>query len=397
MRDRACARSLASEWAAECKLAALPAWLNPRADSAGFDAESSAPPPPSRFDHRDGACVWLVFNGARSPAGAGSRDPGAVAHFGPSRRGGRETFSSAAHPPPDRAGGLLMKTLVLANQKGGVGKSAVATLMSHCFAQHGQRVLAIDFDHQGNFSGSMRRSSRVQDAGITADRLLTESVSVMPSADLVILHPLTPDRWMLNFGARRLRASRLAGKPTIPAYADNATDSYDQVIENEQRESLSPLELAMFVQKKLQSGARSSEIARTLGKSRCYLTIGALIDPPAWLLDLYRSGRCRGISELYELRKLHELHPVAVAQWIDGRAHVSRADVQMFKERLAPIGALYRGLWLILRGQRDRRSGVQAWLATRGRVPSPVLIGRLMRCTISTRIQRGQGLGQSQY
>ena len=94
----------------------------------------------------------------------------------------------------------------------------------------------------------------------------------------------------------------------------------------------------MFVQKKLQSGARSSEIARTLGKSRGYLTfIGALIDPPAWLLELYRGGRCRGISELYELRKLHESQPEVVAQWIEGRAHVSRADVQAFKERLAPV------------------------------------------------------------
>ena len=37
-----------------------------------------------------------------------------------------------------------MKTLVLANQKGGVGKSAVATLLAHYFAQHGQRTLAID-------------------------------------------------------------------------------------------------------------------------------------------------------------------------------------------------------------------------------------------------------------
>jgi ParB family transcriptional regulator, chromosome partitioning protein len=168
---------------------------------------------------------------------------------------------------------------------------------------------------------------------------LTDSVKArgVLQAISVRRHPVTPDRWMVNFGARRLRASRLAGKPTIPAYVDNAMDSYDQVIENEQRESLSPLELAMFVQKKLQSGARSSEIARTLGKSRGYLTfIGALIDPPAWLLDLYRSGRCRGISELYELRKLHELQPEAVAQWIEGRAHVSRADVQVFKERLAP-------------------------------------------------------------
>ena len=168
---------------------------------------------------------------------------------------------------------------------------------------------------------------------------LTDSVKArgVLQAISVRRHPLTPDRWMVNFGARRLRASRLAGKPTIPAYVDNAMDSYDQVIENEQRENLSPLELALFVQKKLQSGTRASEIARTLGKSRGYLTfIGALIDPPAWLLDLYRSGRCRGISELYELRKLHESQPQAVAQWIEGRAHVSRADVQVFKERLAP-------------------------------------------------------------
>lgn len=169
---------------------------------------------------------------------------------------------------------------------------------------------------------------------------LTDSVKArgVLQAISVRRHPVTPDRWMVNVGARRLRASRLAGKPTIPAYVDNAMDSYDQVIENEQRESLSPLELAMFVQKKLQSGARASEIARTLGKSRGYLTfIGALIDPPAWLLDMYRSGRCRGISELYELRKLHESQPEAVAHWIEGRAHVSRADVQMFKERLLPV------------------------------------------------------------
>ena len=53
-----------------------------------------------------------------------------------------------------------MKTLVLANQKGGVGKSAVATLLAHYLAQHGQRVLAIDLDHQGNFTGTLRASGR---------------------------------------------------------------------------------------------------------------------------------------------------------------------------------------------------------------------------------------------
>jgi len=49
-------------------------------------------------------------------------------------------------------------------------------------------------------------------------------------------HPSEPGRWMLNFGARRLRASRLAGKADVPAFVDESFDSYDQVIENEQRE-----------------------------------------------------------------------------------------------------------------------------------------------------------------
>jgi ParB family chromosome partitioning protein len=59
------------------------------------------------------------------------------------------------------------------------------------------------------------------------------------------------DCWMLNFGARRLRASKLVGMADIPAFIDTTADSYDQVIENEQREGLRPLELALFVQKRI--------------------------------------------------------------------------------------------------------------------------------------------------
>jgi cellulose biosynthesis protein BcsQ len=54
----------------------------------------------------------------------------------------------------------LMKTLVLCNQKGGVGKSAVATLLAHHLAHRGHRVLAIDLDHQGNFTKPLRMSGR---------------------------------------------------------------------------------------------------------------------------------------------------------------------------------------------------------------------------------------------
>jgi chromosome partitioning protein len=80
-----------------------------------------------------------------------------------------------------------MKTLVLANQKGGVGKSAVATLLVHYFAQRGQRVLAIDLDHQGNFSKPLRMSQRAAVAACTADLLMTSIVGSVPEKPLVLV------------------------------------------------------------------------------------------------------------------------------------------------------------------------------------------------------------------
>lgn len=86
-----------------------------------------------------------------------------------------------------------MKTLVLANQKGGVGKSAVATLLCHYLSRQGQRVLAIDLDHQGNLSKPLRVSGRPLVAPVTADVLLTGAVTVLPSHPFV----LVPSRPML--------------------------------------------------------------------------------------------------------------------------------------------------------------------------------------------------------
>ncbi len=149
-------------------------------------------------------------------------------------------------------------------------------------------------------------------------------------------HPQKPDRWMLNFGARRLRASKLIGKLDIPAFVDNTADSYDQVIENEQREGLKPLELALFVQRRLAAGDTQAVIARQLGKSRQYVTMAtALIDAPDWLITAYREGRCRGLNELYELRKLAGDHPQYVEAWTSDRDAITRDRVTALRADLA--------------------------------------------------------------
>jgi ParB family transcriptional regulator, chromosome partitioning protein len=143
-------------------------------------------------------------------------------------------------------------------------------------------------------------------------------------------------RWVLNFGARRLRASKLAGLTEIPAFIDTTADSYDQVIENEQREGLKPLELALFVQKRLAAGENQAEIAKRLGKSRQYVTLAtALIEAPDWLLDAYRQGRCRGMTELYELRRLHGEHPQYIEAWASDRESITRDGISALRAELS--------------------------------------------------------------
>jgi ParB family chromosome partitioning protein len=165
-------------------------------------------------------------------------------------------------------------------------------------------------------------------ADTIALRGVRQPISVRP-------HPEQAKRWILNTGARRLRASRLAGKKEIPAFVDTTSDGYDQVIENEQREALKPMELALFVQRRMQAGDSQAEIARRLGKSRQYITYAtALIDAPDWLLSAYREGRCKGLTALYELRKLHDEHAEQVEAWAARQEAMSREAIATLRSEL---------------------------------------------------------------
>ncbi len=171
-------------------------------------------------------------------------------------------------------------------------------------------------------------------ADTIAERGVRQPLSVRP-------HPDQAGRWLLNFGARRLRASKLAGRVAIPVFVDATAGSYNQVIENEQREGLKPLELALFVQRRLAEGDNQAEIARCIGKSRPYVTYAtALINAPEWLLQIYRDGRCRGLRELYDLRKLQGQHPQAVASWAGEARQVTREGVETLRQDLTSTSAV---------------------------------------------------------
>jgi ParB family transcriptional regulator, chromosome partitioning protein len=170
------------------------------------------------------------------------------------------------------------------------------------------------------------------------DRGVRQPISVRPNLQQA-------GRWVLNFGARRLRASRLAGLREVPAFIDTTADSYDQLIENEQREGLKPLELA-------------------LGKSRQWVTLTtALIEAPDWLLQAYREGRCRGMNELYELRRLHGEHAQAVEVWVTQQAAITRDRIAGLRDQLEPRAMQVVNAGAESRGQAHDGSAMAGGLA----------------------------------
>ena len=150
----------------------------------------------------------------------------------------------------------------------------------------------------------------------------------------LVVHPADSEgRYLIHFGALRLRAAIRAGLHEVPVVVrDQPVDRYAQVAENQKRHGLTPIEMARFIREQVDSGDSNAIVARQLGMN---LTTVAhhlsLLGLPSELDEALKSGRCTSPRTLHQLSKLYSENPEQVQTLLDSGAEITRAAVSALR------------------------------------------------------------------
>ena len=124
-----------------------------------------------------------------------------------------------------KAGNQKMKTLVVANQKGGVGKTSAVVHLAFDFFERGLRVLVIDLDTQANASYSLQEF----DSGFLASQMF-EADAILPNSwfkDLPegpVVQLIAADAPLANMEKRVLADVAASFKDNLKTFADCGFD-----------------------------------------------------------------------------------------------------------------------------------------------------------------------------
>lgn len=152
-------------------------------------------------------------------------------------------------------------------------------------------------------------------------------------------HPDKPGHFIINGGARRYRAAKLAGLEQAPYIIKDELDDFDKFVLNDQREQLSPLEIAMFIKARLDEGYSKTEVAKALGRPASYVSDHVIFfDMAGAIRDLYDSERCRSMQALALLHRAHKKNPEPVEAFCqdanENDQELTTSQVRAFLESL---------------------------------------------------------------
>ena len=157
-----------------------------------------------------------------------------------------------------------------------------------------------------------------------------------PKSPISLRDSEKPGRYTINHGHRRYRASKMKGLTVIPSFIDNDYNEVDQVIENLQRNELTPREIAEWIGRELAKGMKKSDVARSIGKSAAFVSQHAtLLNLPPPVASVFNSGRVSDVTVVNELVTAYKKYPSEVTAWLDdSQQEVTRGGVKLLRNFL---------------------------------------------------------------
>ncbi|PHM51254.1 ParB/RepB/Spo0J family partition protein [Xenorhabdus sp. KK7.4] len=149
-------------------------------------------------------------------------------------------------------------------------------------------------------------------------------------------HPEISGEYILNAGERRCAAAKLAGLSEVLALIDDDADEFDNAVDNIQREPLSPLETASFIQRQIEKGDKKSAIAARLGKTASFVSDHLIFfEMDNSIRDLYDSGLVTSMQAMTLLHRAYKKYPGEVEEFcIDIKNEITTAEVKTFCDSL---------------------------------------------------------------
>ena len=219
---------------------------------------------------------------------------------------------------------------------------------------------------------------------------LADSIRVQGVVQPIVVRPGEGGRYILILGERRCRASKLAGKTTIPAIVKRVSTQQAAemtIIENLQRQDLNPLEQAeAFRVLSRDFSMTQQQIGERVGMSResvsNYMRLLKLTQP---VMEHVLAGRIR-FSEARELLKLEDPAKIELAA-----ERVVKEEMKW--EQIETMVARMTG-WLDpvpgLPGEERKRKGAARWVDPNVRA-AQMELERLLQVRVRIKDRKGKG------
>jgi len=209
----------------------------------------------------------------------------------------------------------------------------------------GNRELLAELDIELLQPGKYQPRTHMDEAALAA---LAESVKAQGVMQPILVRPLAAGRYEIIAGERRWRAAKIAGLSVVPALVREVSDNIAlamALIENIQREDLSPLEQANGIQRLIDEfGITHDKAAEMVGRSRSAVTnLLRLLTLAAPVRELLQQGKL----EMGHARALLALSGI---QQLDTARLVAQRGLSV-RDTERMVGALIKGI----NGKKTRR------------------------------------------